>query len=219
MYTGEIKDGRAHGKGKYIWVNGEEYEGDFIDGYMHGYGIKKFRDGSFYKGEFKFGKISGKGVYSLHYDHCEQNELSSEEYDGEWENGERNGIGKMIKNLNNGIQTIYKGEWSENLFNGQGDYRRHTWAFDYDLAEGGYSTTHIIHTLRYEGCFSKGLKDGYGILYYENGDLYEGYWRNDKRHGLGTLFTRLRDVICKGEWLNDNFVGSLNSEKEGSKTI
>lgn len=208
-YEGEFNNGKPHGKGKYSWPNGETYEGSFENGHIHGNGLKRFKDGSDYRGEFKMGKMSGRGQYSysLFYLPAEQGELEMEEYDGEWENDKREGNGKMIKKWAGGIEIIYKGQWKENVFNGYGDYRRHTWAFEENLFENGYTATHIICTLRYNGNFLNGLKNGFGTIYYENGDLYEGNWLNDKRHGSGILYTRLRKIISEGEWINDSFTG------------
>lgn len=46
------------------------------------------------------------------------------------------------------------------------------------------------------------MKSGWGRMYYANGDIYEGEWSNDKRHGNGML--RLaNDNRYEGEWKND----------------
>ena len=47
---------------------------------------------------------------------------------------------------------------------------------------------------------------GYGTMSYVNGDIYEGYWRQGKRHGNGRLITRTGDV-CEGMWKQDEFTG------------
>ena len=36
---------------------------------------------------------------------------------------------------------------------------------------------------KYDGEFKNGLREGKGILYYNNGDKYEGYWKNDEKEG------------------------------------
>ena len=38
---------------------------------------------------------------------------------------------------------------------------------------------------RYVGQVINGLREGKGIMYYTNGDRYEGYFRNDKPEGKG----------------------------------
>ncbi len=33
------------------------------------------------------------------------------------------------------------------------------------------------------------IKEGYGILYYKNGERYEGDWKNDIREGYGIIYS------------------------------
>ena len=62
-YVGELKDGKPHGKGIYIWKNGTKYEGEWKDGERYGQGRFTFTDGSKYVGEFKDGKVWNGTVY------------------------------------------------------------------------------------------------------------------------------------------------------------
>ena len=39
IYTGECKNGKANGKGKYQWQNGDIYEGSWKNGWFDGFGI------------------------------------------------------------------------------------------------------------------------------------------------------------------------------------
>ena len=39
----------------------------------------------------------------------------------------------------------------------------------------------------YEGGFRDGVKSGRGVMAYANGDVYEGGWLDDRRHGQGRL--------------------------------
>ena len=41
---------------------------------------------------------------------------------------------------------------------------------------------------RYVGQVVNGLKEGKGIMYYNDGDRYEGEWRNDKKEGKGIYY-------------------------------
>lgn len=43
------------------------------------------------------------------------------------------------------------------------------------------------------GEFQNGKKDGFGTYTYPNGDVYQGYWLNDKRAGEGKYFFKVRD--------------------------
>ena len=44
----------------------------------------------------------------------------------------------------------------------------------------------LMRRCRYEGTWSKGLRNGQGKCKYTNGDLYDGTWSNDMRAGSGT---------------------------------
>lgn len=37
----------------------------------------------------------------------------------------------------------------------------------------------------YDGEWKNNLRHGVGICYYANGDIYEGKWEEDRRNGLG----------------------------------
>lgn len=41
---------------------------------------------------------------------------------------------------------------------------------------------------KYVGSWKNGKKDGYGIMYYENGERYEGKWKDDKKFLAGTYY-------------------------------
>lgn len=43
---------------------------------------------------------------------------------------------------------------------------------------------------------------GEGKIIYQNGDSYEGYFLNNKKHGRG-IYTRKNGETLSGEWVND----------------
>ena len=45
-----------------------------------------------------------------------------------------------------------------------------------------------VTSQQYIGDWKKNKKDGYGVKIYSNKDKYEGYWKNDMRHGKGTYW-------------------------------
>jgi hypothetical protein len=61
-FTGEMKDGKKHGRGFLVWANGNSYEGNFKDGKQHGHGVYVKANGVRYEGDFKNGKRHGRGV-------------------------------------------------------------------------------------------------------------------------------------------------------------
>jgi hypothetical protein len=58
-YTGDCKNGLAHGKG--IAQGIDRYEGQFIKGLPSGRGIYKWADGVYYEGSWKKGMMEGEG--------------------------------------------------------------------------------------------------------------------------------------------------------------
>ena len=86
---------------------------------------------------------------------------------------------------------------------------------------------------RYEGEFSDGLFNGWGVYYYHNGDRYEGGFRNDMKDGRGTYTSYNGDKYI-GEFKHgmkhgrgsvmymngDRYVGEfLNDMQNGKGTI
>lgn len=63
FYTGDCKNGYAHGQGLYKWFDGSEYHGEFKNGRNHGSGTLKMKNGDIYEGEFKKDLKDGRGVY------------------------------------------------------------------------------------------------------------------------------------------------------------
>ena len=47
---------------------------------------------------------------------------------------------------------------------------------------------------RYEGEWRNGKKEGKGIYYYNNGDRYEGEFKNNKRDGAGIYYYKWMQI-------------------------
>ena len=56
---------------------------------------------------------------------------------------------------------------------------------------------------KYEGDWKNGLKEGKGVYYYKNGNRYEGDYQNDKREGKGIKYYKNGDKY-EGDWKNNN---------------
>ncbi|MEC7233350.1 MAG: hypothetical protein VXW31_10435, partial [Planctomycetota bacterium] len=74
-YVGEKKDGKAHGRGKKQYDNGDVYEGEWKEGKKHGRGTYRVANGNVYEGEFEEDKKHGRGTFRW---------ASGEEYEGEF---------------------------------------------------------------------------------------------------------------------------------------
>jgi hypothetical protein len=55
----------------------------------------------------------------------------------------------------------------------------------------------------YEGAWQNDLKHGYGILEKKNGDKYYGYWINGLKEGQGYYYYNYTSKIYLGEWHDD----------------
>ena len=49
MYTGQFKDNKFHGQGRFKWASGDIYVGEFKDGKKHGQGTYTYPDIRHYK--------------------------------------------------------------------------------------------------------------------------------------------------------------------------
>lgn len=53
-------------------------------------------------------------------------------------------------------------------------------------------------------CLARLPVPSYGVLEYQNGEIYEGNWKDDKVHGRGTL------TYCRG----DRYIGDWHEAKK-----
>ena len=51
------------------------------------------------------------------------------------------------------------------------------------------------------------MKNGFGAYYYVNGDIYEGSWKKNFRHGLGTYLYSETGTKFMGTWIQDRMQG------------
>ena len=107
VYTGEIcSEPIRHGKGKYVWPDGEFYEGDWANGVRHGHGKYSYANGNVYIGDFTENSITGTGRMEYH---------DGRVYDGDWVHGLKHGKGKLT--CPDG--TVYDGDWEEDEMTGK----------------------------------------------------------------------------------------------------
>ncbi len=99
VYTGDFVDDHLEGKGRMVWVNGDEYEGDFSKDFRNGVGVMKYANGDVYRGEFRNGKIHGRGVYRWR---------NGETYEGNFTDGAMDGQGRINYS---GINVVAQGQF------------------------------------------------------------------------------------------------------------
>lgn len=113
-------------------------------------------DGRWYQGGWSAGQPDGKGELQL---------PSGEHYVGDFQQGNRQGIGAQTSNVGR-----YQGAWLEDAAHGQGQF----------VASNGD---------HYTGTYQQGQRQGYGELQAAEGSEYRGDWQQDQPHGQGDLTT------------------------------
>lgn len=103
-YEGEIENGKANGKGKALYENGNTYEGNFTDNQRTGYGVAITKAGEKYEGQWKNDRFNGKGKYTW---------KNGDYYIGMFEEAKRHGKGKLYNAQNKLLQ---EGQWENDKF-------------------------------------------------------------------------------------------------------
>ena len=195
-YDGDVNyNGQEHGRGTFIWHDGEKYVGEWRNGEKHGHGVYYYSDGDKYDGEWRDDKRHGHGVFYFH---------DGDKYDGEWINDQKHGHG--VYYFSNGDK--YDGEFRNGDFNGHGvAYCYNGDKYDGQWRDGKFHGhgVHYSSGNKYDGEWRDGKQNGHGILYYNNGDKYDGEWRDGEKHGHGKYTGD--GWYYEGEFRNENFNG------------
>ena len=198
-YQGEFQNDFYHGKGVLTKVNGDRYEGDFSHDLYHGYGVSKYASGDCYQGSYVNGKKHGYGCYK-HAD--------GSGYEGNFVDGQVSGFGKY-KYVNG---DVFRGNFQQGVYQGAG-------RFDYsngDTFEGTFQSgvrqgfglyTYQGGNSYYEGNYAKGFRQGIGTLKEENGDLYQGEFELGLPGGFGRYEFSNGDCY-EGEFSDNLFNGT-----------
>lgn len=73
---------------------------------------------------------------------------------------------------------------------------------------------------RYEGDLnSAGCRHGMGKLYYSNGDIYTGEWKEGQRHGEGSHVYALTMKKYEGQWSGDVWCGRGTLTRADGSTL
>ena len=193
MYEGEYKKCKKEGKGTEYHSNGSilfhgEYKND-----------KKW-NGKGYddKNKIIYELHDGKG-YIFEYDEI----FEKIKFEGEYENGERNGKGKEYEKYN-GKTLIFKGEYKDGQRNGKGKEYRSQISYKY-----------------FKGEYLNGLKNGKGKKYYVDGEtlLYEGEYKNGRKEGKGAEYYINGKIKFEGIYLNGEMWDGIGYEKDSNNSF
>jgi hypothetical protein len=71
----------------------------------------------------------------------------------------------------------------------------------------------------YKGFFKSGNLDGIGNFEYLNGSVYEGDWKENRKHGRGQFIETDGRTVHVGEWENDYKHGKGTFIQKGAYMI
>jgi len=192
IYTGEVENNMANGKGAFYWDDGDYYKGQFTDnnqngfgaywwgdkskwknskyegfyekGARNGYGMYVWSNGDMYLGEHKANSHTGKGltIYS-----------NDSRYRGEFVNGRQHGVGRY--DANDGYS--YQGEFNNDMIHGVGT-----------------SVSSLGNV--YIGAFSKNNMHGEGAYTWFSGSSYVGQFVEGEMHGKGVCDFNKGEFSC-----------------------
>ncbi|HMQ06055.1 MAG TPA: hypothetical protein PKC30_02085 [Saprospiraceae bacterium] len=103
-YLGEVKNGKANGKGIGIWKSGGIYKGEWKDNMRHGKGQYQWKDGELYVGDYYYDTRHGHGKYTW---------VTGIYYIGNWKEDKREGQGTLFEKTG---EIRFTGTWANDEF-------------------------------------------------------------------------------------------------------
>lgn len=139
FFDGEFHHGMRHGRGRWEFL-GSSYEGVWRFDKPDGQGTFVEADGTSHKGEWRNGHLHGHGVI------CDPH--GNVTYDGTFNNGRRDGLGRQV--FENGDE--YSGNWKDGRMHGRG-------------------TQSFRNGDKYMGMWEYGVYHGDGVFYFADGSF------------------------------------------------
>jgi hypothetical protein len=107
-YVGDVRNGKANGRGVALLSSGSRYQGEWADNRKHGVGEFNWPDGARYEGQYEDDQRSGQGTYHF---------PDGSVFVGDWENDLRNGEGIFY---NKRGDVVARGVWRDDELVEQG---------------------------------------------------------------------------------------------------
>lgn len=239
VYRGTWVNGVRHGWGKMDFGGSQYYEGDWVNDKEHGNGVKRYDNGSEYAGEWENGKESGRGVLSYKNGNRFEGEFrngrpvrgvlilsNGNRYEGAFDESkgtfpkERGDVGVMKyvngnrfegrfypSGLLRGVMFYQDGGRYEGnlLVDGRRVHSPKGWDIDegvrYYYDDNGPATMFYSNGDIYKGYWKNDKRDGEGVMIWNDGSRYDGYWKDDMMHGCGKIISP-KGKEKKGYWSN-----------------
>ena len=214
IFEGEYIDGKRFGYGKeYNNDNKLIFEGKYFNGKRNGKGKEYFYHGEIkFEGIYFFGKkYNGKGytkgnelLYELKDEKgyvYELNFFGNLIFEGEYLNGEKNGIGKeYYKESKTKFEGMYK---NDRRWNGIGYNMKNEIIYELKEGKGYVYEYNYFGNCIFEGEYLYGIKNGKGKEYNNGILIFEGEYMNGKRSGRGKEYNK-KEMIFEGQYLYDS---------------
>ena len=152
-----------------------------------------YSNGAKYEGETINNKKNGKGIFYF---------SDGGRYEGEWRDDMMNGYG-ILYYPDGGV--AYKGYWALDKFHGYGILNNKQPKKSEDPIDWKNFDDCFDFWTTYEGDFRVDNKEGYGLMYFSNGEKYIGEFKNDKISGEGNFYAK-NGAIINGKWENNLYV-------------
>ena len=170
------------------------YTGEVVNGKRHGKGIMEFENLDVFNGSWSNDEMDGVGLYKFWDSTLDQ--FSKKVYNGQFRHGVREGVGMMI--YENG--DIYNGNWNNNVRDGNGVLV---------CRDGRF----------FDGLWSNG-KMVKGLYRWSNGDIYDGEFKDGKCNGFGKIYWSKDGSWFEGEFKDDQpYKGLMFSPKENIRFL
>ena len=208
IYKGNWNEnGEMQGEGIYILKNDNAFaEGVWDKGELIG-GRIFLPNGDIYEGKIENSIFNGKGKLT-----CVDGII----YEGNFINGERNGI----FNIYYPDGSYYYGDFKNENFNGKGKFHwkkgiLYIGNFSEGKLEGKGTIKNEISNSEYDGLFHNNYFEGEGIFKWNNGNFYKGNYRLNKKNGEG-IYKEINGISYKGNWINGkpHGIGEFNDGKK-----
>lgn len=187
IYTGNYKEGKRNGQGRFVYGNNEIYTGGFKNDKWEGFGVWQKSNGDKYEGTFVGGKCDGKGVYT-----CD----NGDHYNGNYKDGFLEGKGILIRVSG----TNYDGYFKKGKYEGNGVLQ---------LADGSKYEGDFVNGT-FEGAGTYMACDTCIIFNCAGTSVFIGHWKADRKEGYGKCYKKAGGkliLIHEGDFVEGKPVG------------
>ena len=179
-------------------ANGK-FKGQILKGKRNGMGFLLYRRGALFVGDFYRDNISGYGmlISNKDIDNC----TNCRTYVGNWKDGKKKGYGTCYASNGN---IIYRGQFANDKPTDEYPSKANDSSRRLALIELSNENYYIGETIN-------NLPDGFGMLIFSNGDLWQSSFKEGNRKGIGLYMAN------NGEWETMSFKGEEYSVVSSSE--